>query len=190
MAVVWSYPLQPFDVTAGSAVTGITLAAGTPTPAPVMPPVQMPGSMVRIDVNGEYTSTSATPTLTLDLRISLPGTAIASATILTTTPALAISASATAWQFTMKYVGTIRQLSTGSSGNGVIHGQGWIAFAATTTGLTSAMSVFPMPTTAAARTVSTINTNQNNQFDIGVTWSSATGSPSLTVTDFNVEVMG
>jgi len=146
--------------------------------------------MLRITANGEYTSTSATPTLVLGFYVSAPGTAIGSATALCTTTTMAISASATAWPFMMKYEGTIRALSTGSSANGTIHGQGWTMLAATSSGLTAAMSVFPMPITAAARTVSTITTTQNNQFDVGVTLSSTTGSPSVTITDFNVEIMG
>ncbi len=189
MAVVWSYPLPPFDTAAGSAVTAAALIAGTPTPAPVMPVLQFAGTAIRITANGEITSTSATPTCALGFYISLPGTAIGSATALAVSAGLAISASATAWPFMMKYEGTFRQLSTGSSGNGVIHGQGYVDWWGNV-GLTGAASVNPMPTTAAARTVSTINTNQLNQFDIGVTLSSVTGSPSVTITDFNVELMG
>ena len=190
MAVVWSYPCQPFDTAAGTAVTATTLTAATPSPPPVSPPIQLPGTSIRITANGEYTSTSATPTLTLGFYVAPEATAIGSATAICTSPALVISASATAWQFSMKYEGTFRSLSTSSGGNGVLHGQGWVAFAATTTGLTSAMSLFPMPVTAAARTVSTINTYANLQFDVGATWSVTTGSPSVTITDFNVELMG
>src|SRR5581483_5736275 len=128
MAVVWSYPVQPFDVTAGTAVTAAALTAGTPAPAPVMFPIQQAGSMLRITANGEITSTSATPTCALGFYISAPGTAIGSATALAVSAGLAISASATAWPFMMKYEGTLRQLSTGSSSNGVIHGSGYVVW--------------------------------------------------------------
>ena len=190
MAVVWSYPLSPFDVAAGSAVTGgTTLTAGTPTPPPVSPPIQLAGTAIRITANGEATSTSATPTVTLGFYISPEGTAIGSATALCTSMGLPLAATTTAWQFMMKYEGTIRSLSTSSGGNGVIHGQGYV-FWSGATGLTALGNIYPMPVTAAARTVSTINTYSNLQFDVGVTLSSTTGSPSVTITDFNVELMG
>lgn len=189
MAVLWSYPLQPLDVAAGTPVTAATLTAGTPAPAPVLPPLQLAGTQVRIEANGEITSTSATPTCTLGFYISPQGTAIGSATAICTTAALAISASATAWPFMMKYLGTFRSVSTSSGGNGVLHGAGYAMWWGNV-GLTGAASVNPMPVTAAARTVSTVNTYANLQFDVGVTLSVTTGSPSVTITDFSVEILG
>jgi len=57
-------------------------------------------------------------------------------------------------------------------------------------GLTGDGTTNPMPTTAAARTVSTLNTYQNNQIDVGVTLSVTTGSPSVTVTDVFFDLTG
>lgn len=189
MAVIWSYPLAPFDTAAGTAVTAAALTAGTPSPPPVSPPVQLAGTALRITANGEITSTSATPTCTLGFYVAPEATAIGSAAVICASAALPISASATAWPFMMKYEGTIRALSTSSGGNGVIHGVGYVLWWGNV-GLTGAASVNPMPVTAAARTVSTINTYSNLQFDVGVTLSVTTGAPSVTITDFNVELMG
>jgi hypothetical protein len=189
MAVVWSYPLQPFDTTAGTPVTAAALTAGTPTPAPVSPPVQLAGTMIRIDANGELTSTSSTPTVILGFYVGAPGTAIGSMAVLGVTAALPISASSTLWPFSMKYVGTVRALATGSSSNGTIHGSGWCA-SWFNVGLSGAATFNPLPIVAANRTLTTIPTNGNLQFDVGVTLSSTTGSPSVWVTDFNVEFMG
>lgn len=189
MAVVWSFPVQPFDQAAGSPVTAAVLTAGTPTPPPVAPPIQLAGTAIRITANGEITSTSATPTCALGFYFGAVGNAIGSQTALCVSAALPISASATAWPFMMKYEGTIRSLATSSGGNGVIHGEGYVCWWGNV-GLTGAGSMNPMPTTAAARTVSTLNTNANIQFDVGVTLSVTTGSPSVTITDFNVELMG
>jgi hypothetical protein len=190
MAVVWSYPLLPFDVSAGTPVSAAALTAATPLPAPVSPPIQLAGTQVRLDANGEFTSGSSTPTLELGFYAGAPGTAIGSEVVLCATTTLALPASATAWPFTMKYIGTIRTLATGSSANGVIHGSGWVAFAGASTGLSSAMTINPMPVTAAARTLSTLPTNGNLQFDVGVTLSATTGTPSVTITDFCVEILG
>lgn len=189
MAVVWSYPVQPFDTSAGSAVTAAALTAGTPSPPPVAPPIQLAGTAIRITANGEVTSTSATPTCTLGFYVSPEATAIGSATALCVSPAMALLSTTTAWPFMMKYEGTIRSLSTSSGGNGVFHGQGYVLWWGNVS-LTGDAAVFPMPTTAAARTVSTINTYTNLQFDVGVTLSVTTGAPSVTITDFNVELMG
>ena len=189
MAVVWSYPLLPFDTAAGTAVTAAALTAGTPSPPPVSPPIQLAGTSIRLTANGEITSTSSTPTCTLGFYAAPEGTAIASGAAICTSAALAISASATAWPFMMKYEGTFRSLSTSSGGNGVLHGQGYVIWWGNV-GLTGTGTPNPMPTTAAARTVSTINTYSNLQFDVGVTLSATTGSPSVTITDFNVELMG
>jgi hypothetical protein len=38
--------------------------------------------------------------------------------------------------------------------------------------------------------VSTLNTQQNNQLDVGITLSATTGSPSVTVTGFYAEILG
>ena len=189
MGVVWSFPLQPFDSAAGTAVTAAALTAGTPTPPPVAPPIQLAGTSIRITANGEITSTSATPTCTLGFYVSPEGTAIGSATAICVSAALPISASATAWPFMMKYEGTFRSLSTSSGGNGVLHGSGYVLWWGNV-GLTGTGTPNPMPITAAARTVSTINTYSNLQFDVGVTLSVTTGAPSVTITDFNVELMG
>jgi hypothetical protein len=189
VAVVWSYPAQPFDTAAGTAVTAAALTAGTPVPPPVLPPLQMPGAAIRLTANGEITSTSATPTVVLGFYIGAVGGAIGSAGVVCASAALAISASATAWPFMMKYEGTLRSLSTSSGGNGVLHGEGYVCWWGNV-GLTGSGTMNPMPITAAARTVSTINTYQNNQVDVGVTLSVTTGSPSVSITDFNVEIMG
>jgi hypothetical protein len=189
MAVVWSYPVQPFDTAAGTAVTAAALTAGTPVPPPVSPPIQLAGTAIRITANGEITSTSATPTCALGFYLGAVGGAIGSAAVLGVTAGLAISASATAWPFMMKYEGTFRALSTSSGGNGVVHGQGYVLWWGNV-GLTGTATPNPLPVTAAARTVSTINTNTNLQWDVGVTLSVTTGTPSVTITDFTVELLG
>lgn len=122
----------------------------------------------------------------LGFYIGSVGQAIGSKTVIAASAALAISASATAWPFILEYDGTLRTLSSSA---GVIHGQG-IAFSWVNVGLTGTGVPNPMPVTAAARTVSTLNTSQVNEIDVGVTLSSTTGSPSVTVTDLWAELSG
>ena len=184
MAVQWSYPVQPQSPVAGVAVTAAALTAGTPVPPPIIPGgTLINGSRLFLEADLEMTSSSATPTLTLGFYIGAVGGAIGSATVLVVSAANALSASAAAWPITLRNKGTIRTLSPSA---GVIQGTAELLYS---TSLTAWAST-PLPQTAAARTVSTLNTQQNNQLDVGITLSATTGSPSVTVTGFYAEVRG
>lgn len=184
MAVLWSYPVAPLSPVAGVAVTAAALTAGTPLPAPIIPGgVLIPGSKLYLEADLEMTSTSATPTLTLAFYIGAVGGAIGSATLIAATGANALTATTTAWPIKLRYTGTIRTLSPSA---GVIQGTGEQLYGSSLT----AWATTPFPATSAARTVSTLNTNQNNQLDVGITLSATTGSPSVTVTGFYAEVRG
>lgn len=184
MAVLWSYPVGPMSPVAGTAVTAASLTAGTPVPPPIIyGGTLVSGAKLILEADLELTSTSATPTVTLGFYIGSVGGAIGSATLIAATSALAISASETAWPITIRYKGTIRTLSPSA---GVIQGTGESLNPTSLTAWTSA----PFPATAAARTVSTLNTQQNNQLDVGITLSATTGSPSVTCTGFYAEIRG
>jgi hypothetical protein len=187
MAVVWRYPLQPLPAAAGTAVTAAALTSGLGgLPVPQLPPIMVPGTRLILVAHGEVTSTSATPTCTLGFYIGSVGQAIGSKTVLAVSPALALLATTTGWQFIMKWSGTFRTLSPSA---GVIHGQGKVDWWGNVS-LTGAGGVFPMPVTQAARTVSTLNTDQVNEVDVGVTLSSTTGTPSVSITDFFADLSG
>lgn len=191
MATLWRYPVQPQPAAAGTAVTAAALTSGMIGAAfPILPGgIYSAGARLSLRANGEITSSSSTPTCTLGFYFGAANTAIGSETALCVSAALAISASATAWPFIMEFDGTIRSLATGVSANGVIHGQGIVTWWGNV-GLTGTGTPNPMPTTAAARTVFTLNTQLANQFDVGITLSSTTGSPSVTITDFWAELSG
>ena len=187
MAQVWRFPLFPLQSSAsGTAVTAAALTASGVNPLPQLPPVTVQGSRLSLKATGEITSTSSTPTVTFGFYIGSVGQAIGSKAAIAVTTTLAISASATAWPFIMEYDGTLR---TESSSAGVIHGQG-ITFWWGNVGLTGTGTPNPMPITQALRTVSTLNLSQVNEIDVGVTLSSTTGSPSVTVTDLWAELSG
>jgi hypothetical protein len=182
--IPWSAPPTPMSNVAGAAVTAAALTAGTPQPPYVIPGGTLDyGSKLILEADLEVTSTSVTPTLTVGFYIGAVGGAIGSAVLLAATQALPIAATETAWPVTVRWKGTIRTLSATA---GVIQGSGESLNPTSLTAWTSA----PFPATAAARTVSTLNTSQNNQLDVGITLSSTTGTPSVTCTGFYARVDG
>lgn len=185
MAQQWRYPASPLAYAAGTAVTAAALTSGLGgNPLPQLPPVDRPGGRLVVEAQLEHTSTSATPTVVLSVYIGSVGQAIGSKTLLAASSALAISASASAWPIMVYYSARFRTLSPTA---GVIYGQGWIKQGSA---LTTFSSPVPFPITQALRTVSTLNTDQVNEVDFGITLSATTGSPSFTVTDFAAEYSG
>ena len=184
MAVLWSYPPAPLSPVTGGNVTAAALTAGTPVPPPIIPGgTLVPGAKLRLEADLQMTSSSATPTAVLGFYIGAVAGAIGSATVIAVTGANAISASAASWPIKLRYTGTIQTLSPSA---GVIVGTGEQLYGTSLTAWTST----PFPATAAARTVSTLNTQQNNQLDVGITLSSTTGSPTFVVLGFYAEVLG
>lgn len=185
MAVLWTYPASQagLSAAAGTAVTAAALTAGTPTPPPILPPIQLPGVRLRVHAHLEMTSTSATPTLTMGIYLGGVGGTIGSATVLGITPANALSASASSWPIKLFWEGTFRNLGTAVT----MHGCGEQLYGSSLTAWTTS----PFPVTLAGRTTAaTINTEQSNQLDIGITLSSTTGSPSIVVTELHVTLDG
>jgi len=185
LPVLWTYPAAQagLPAAAGTAVTAAALTAGTPVPPPICPPLAVPGMKLRLQAELEITSTSATPTVILGFYIGAVGGAIGSATVLAVTSAQAISASAASWPITMRWKGTFRSLGTAVTA----HGTGELLYSTSLTAWTTA----PYPVTLAARTTAaTVNTEQSNQIDVGVTLSSVSGTPSVTVTELFAELIG
>lgn len=183
METIWSAPVPPLNAVSGTAVTAAALTAGTPPPAPIIPMGTLDvGSIIELEARLEATTTG-TPTLIMGFYIGAVGGAIGSAVPIAVTPAMAMTASFAAWPILLRYKGVIRTLSPTAA---VIHGTGELLWPS---GLT-AWASSPYPATAAARTVSNLNTQQNNQLDVGLTLSTVTGAPTVTVTDFHAEVHG
>lgn len=183
MAVLFAWPPAPMSSSAGSAVTAAALTAATPPPPPIIPAgLIIPGAEIIMEADLEGTTTG-TPNLTIGFYIGSVGGAIGSATLIAATAANAMTASWSAWPVKLRYRGTFRTLSASA---GVIQGTGELLYPTSLTAWTSS----PFPTTAAARTVSTLNTQQNNQLDVGVTLSTTTGSPSVTCTGFSCMILG
>jgi hypothetical protein len=189
MAQVWRFPGTPLQNAAGVAVTAAALTASGVNPLPRLPSgMLVEGGRMALKATFEVTSTSATPTVVMSFYAGAPASAIGSKILLAASPALVINVAATAWPGIMEYDGTFRNLSSTA---GQINGQGTVrsGFAAAG-GLAVAMIEFPMPITAALRTVSTLNTSVDLEIDVGVTLSSVTGTPSVLVTNLWAELSG
>jgi hypothetical protein len=180
----WTAPPTPLHGNLGVAVTAAALTTGAPAPLPQIPGGTIdPGTFLDVEADLEMTSTSATPTLTIGLYIGGVGSAIGAKTLIAATGANAMSASAAAWPIKFRYKG---RLTVVSGSVAVIRGTGELLYSTSLTAWTST----PFPATAAARVVSTLNTQQTNELDIGITLSSTTGTPSVTCTNFLPVVHG
>jgi len=180
----WSAPLAPMHGNLGTAVTAAALTSGAPLPLPQIPGGTIdPGGFLDVEADLEMTSASATPTLTMGLYIGSVGQAIGSKTLIAATPAMALSASAAAWPIKLRYKGRITLVSATAA---VIRGSGELLYGSSLTAWASS----PFPVTAAARIVSTLNTQQTNEVDIGITLSATTGAPSILCTNFLPVVHG
>jgi hypothetical protein len=187
-STLWSAPVGPLNSTSGTAVTAAALTDGSPSPPIIVQNGLLNvGTEMRIRAHGELTSTSATPTVVFSLIWNTPSTAIGSGVVIAATGALAISASQTAWPWMLEWDGEIRALSTSAGGNtGSVNGMGKFHMG---TSLTAYGSPFAFPTTKALRTVS-IDTSINKAVQLGITLSVTTGTPSVTVDDLIVELLG
>jgi len=180
----WSAPVGPLTAADGTPVTAATLTDATSNvlflgktiPAGMLEQ----GSVLRLRARGELTIGSTADTLTLGFYYGgIAGAAIAAGA------ALAVVVSETAVPWWMEYEGEIR--TTGTAGT--IKGSGLIHLPGATTGLATAQTVYPIPQTAAARTV-TIDTSLAKVVTVGAAWSATTGAPTLTCYSLSVEILG
>lgn len=191
MATLWRKPAMPLWIGPGTPVTAAALTSGLAggvggSELPALDPVDVLGTKLIIEAEGEITSTSATPTVTFGIYIGTVAQAIASKTLLAVSSAMAISASATAWPFHIRWMGSWRALGNGAA---QLHGMAILDYWGNV-GLTGAGAQNPMPITAAARVVSSLSSKQYNEVDLGITLSSVTGTPSVTITEFQASLEG
>jgi hypothetical protein len=145
------------------------------------------GTEMRIRAHGEMTSTSATPTLKFGFYWGTVGAAISGAVIIAESPATAMSASAASWPWMVEWDGEFRAMSnTGGLNTGSLNGMGKVHRGSS---LTAFAVPEAMPVTKALRTVA-LDTSVNKQLMMGITLSATTGSPSITVDDLIVELLG
>lgn len=184
MAQQWRYPATPIPSGAGTPVTGAALTSGLGgLPLPQLPPVDRPAGRLIIEAQIEASWPSTGGTVVLAVYLGAVGQAIGSKTLIAATASLSVASGAAAWPIMVRYSGRFRTLSPSA---GVIYGQGEVLLGSSLT----AWATSPFPGTQALRTVSTLNTDQVNEIDFGITPSSATGTPSFTLADFAAEYSG
>lgn len=189
MAQVWRFPLTPLPVAAGVAVTAAALTGSGLGKLPQVPSALLvEGGRLSVLADLEASCTTTGSTAVIGLYGGVPGSAIGSKVLIAATAAMSFATGAAAWPAFFAYDGTFRALSATA---GVLHGQGTYksGHVAAGGGLSAALVEFPLPITAALRTV-TVLTAQNIELDIGITMSATTGTPSLTVTDLWAELSG
>ena len=173
----WTGPWIPTGAADGTAVTAAALTEGTPAAPKAVPwSIFQDGTAVWLHAQGEITCTSTTPTCAVGFYFGTPGS-IGTATPIAVSGAQAVSATAAAAPWFLDWYGDVRSL--GASGQ--LYGMGALTWGGNSgTGLTQDMPQVPAPVTAAARLV-TVNMFTAAYLLVGVTLSSTTGAPSVTV---------
>lgn len=174
----WVNSFGPWHIADGTAVTAAALTELSPTAQVLIPypALIVPGTRIRWDAYGVYTTVATQGTITFDLRMGAANTAIGSLTSIVATSALTWVASQTtrAWHI----VGHVDIRTQGVSGTAV----GFMD----TTNITSGATDTP-GAVAITATTATVNTTITNAISLGATPSLATCS--ITCKSWTVEVI-
>jgi hypothetical protein len=163
-------PLTPLHVADGASFnTFTTFQDVSPVPQLVIPQQMMDvGMELFLYANGEF-STTGTPTLSVGFWFN--GAAGAAPTsILAQSAAITTGSAAASWPWEAWWRGRLRAI--GSSGS--FKGEGQLILGTSLT----AVSLNPMPTTAAARTV-TVDTTANRAVGVGAAWGTSSASNNI-----------
>lgn len=175
---LWVNSFGPWHIADGTAVTASgALTELTPTAQILIPypALSIPGTRIRFDAFGRYTTTGTQGTVTFDLRMGATA-AIGSLTSIVASSALTWVASQTnrVWHIS----GRVDVRTNGSSGTAV----GFMDIENVVSAATDVAGVI-----ADTSTTATLNTTQTNAIALGVTLSVA--SQSITCRSFSVEVL-
>lgn len=146
------------------------------------------GLMVRVRARGVYTvgSTATNGTFAIYTGAAGSGSAGTAGTALATTGALALPTSVTGFWWKLDAYVQVRAIAQGTGTNTLYtHGEIQIQ-TATASGTTGNVQVWPMPATSGP-TASSVDTTIAHTLLLGATLSQATGSPSITCTQFTLE---
>jgi hypothetical protein len=188
MPVRWTFPPAALANADGPTISPTALGDATPLPIGQIPPLWEVGMRIRVHAHGWASSTSVTPTMTVALYLAKPATAIASALLLCTSPALALPVlTQTGWL--LDYWGRVTAVSTPASATaGQISGRGRYLPPG------ASLSVFgadqEVPPTYAGRLSAGFDTTSPQNLLIGITLSSATGTPTAACEDLSYELIG
>lgn len=176
----------PYAYLSGAAFNTFTTKKDvSPLPIPRIPAGRFEiGSVLKIEAEGEYSCTTGSPTLNFGLYL---GAHDGTATVPTITTDIALSAAMapgasalTAMPWRMEYRGKVTKVGSA----GTLLGHGDLEFGTSLTALTT----FPIPITAALRTVA-LNTTIDNAIGVSGTWSASNAANSITTYNLTVVVM-
>jgi hypothetical protein len=175
----WVNSFGPWHIADGTAVTAsATLTELTPTPQILIPypALIVPGTRVRFNAWGVYTTTGTQGTLTLGVYMGAANTAIGSLTAIATTGALTWVAAQTTrgWHI----AGQVDVRTAAVAGTAV----GYLDVTNITSGSSDVAAAVSITSTTSA-----INTTITNSIALGATISVA--SQSITCRSFTVEVL-
>lgn len=188
-------PGAPWQTGSGAAlVTAATLTlspegAGGTGDDPLIPAYGFyQGLLIRVTARGIYTVGSTATNGTFALYVSAPGTALSGGTALATTGALALPVSVTNLWWKLEAFIQCRAIAQGTGTNTLYtHGDFQIQTAAPS-GTTGNVQVWPLPATNGP-TAATVDTTIAHTLGLVGTLSQVTGSPSVTCTQFAIEMM-
>jgi hypothetical protein len=183
---LWAGPVPPLTYADGAANATATAADLSPGGAVVgvgktiYPGMVQQGTIIRLRARGEYTvGTTANPLALGFWWGGTVGTAIATGTV---TP---VAASVTSVPWWMEYEGEFR--AVGASGS--LKGSGFILMPGTSPGLATAMTAYPIPVTAALRTVA-LSTAAAVVPTVSGGFTAITGGSTVTCYSLSVELLG
>jgi hypothetical protein len=146
------------------------------------------GFVVRVKARGIYTNGSTATNATFALYASATGTALSGGTSLATTGALALPTSVTNLLWELEALIQCRAMAQGTS-TATLYTHGALRLQlATPSGTTGNEQVWPMPATAGP-TAADVDTTITHTVGLVGTLSQATGSPSITCTNFLLEAV-
>lgn len=174
MSVKLVTPLTPIHIADGAAFnTFTTFQDVSPTPGLLIPQQSMEAPLrIIVEAWGEF-STTGTPTLSIGVWMNTASTVLAQSATITT------GSGAASWPWHIEYQGTLRSSTPSTSGS--VNGQGMLTLGTSLT----AVSLNPIPTTLAARTV-TVDVSAARAIGIGAAWGTSNASNSIKVNNFTV----
>lgn len=179
-------PVPPFNTAIGAAFNTFTTRQdvsfnATTFPLPTIMPYQLrPGTSIRINASGEF-STTATPTLSIGVYIGAAVVAPATiTTVIAENTAITTGTGAASWPWYLEWMGLCTV--TGSSGS--VTGNGFLTYGTSLTAVTTV----PIPSTLALRTI-TWDTSIARSIGVCATWSASSASNSIKTYDIKVSLV-
>lgn len=185
-------PWQTASGTTASTAAAVSLSpegAGGVGADPLIPAYGFyQGLILRVTARGIYTMGSTATNQTFSINVSAPGTALSGGTVLATTAALALPVSVTNLWWRLNVFIQCRQIAQ-AAGTNTLWTAGEVEIqTAAPSGTTGNVQVWPMPATNGP-TIATVDTTVAHTLGLVGTLSQVVGAPTVTCTQFAIELM-